>query len=271
MSSVLWHNDQWVYDPDPRLLSPHDRLRLGEAVFNTVLCLDGQLIHGALHFQKLIRNGELFFGQWDHPTAEAFLEIAHELLQKNEATQGRYALNCIITGGVAGGGLALPQERKTEIIMRCVPYQYDYSQPVKALISQNTRRNEGSPLSRIKTAHYGDNIIALQEAMQFGCTEALLQNNQGYIACATTSNLVMIENDYFVTPVLSDGAQNGVARSILIEKYPVIERSIRPQELMHSDGVYLINSVRGAVPVHSIDGQEIAAPRISLDTDFHFT
>ncbi len=266
MSDLIWHNG--AFRPDEPVFFANDRLRIGEGVFNTILCLDGTLIHGHLHMKKLLRNSKIFTGEWEHPSSNDLESIARSLLAKNGFTKGRYAINTIITLGAGKGGIQTPDRPDIQIIMRAFPAPEIPSQ-IHAIIAQTTRRNEHSPLSQIKGPFYGDNILALREAAEKGANEAIMLNTSEKIACATTSNIVAILNGKLTTPPLNDGCQDGITRSLLMQKFEVIEQSMTPDDLYSSDGIYLLNSLRGAVPVLTLDGKTLSKPSITIDKDFH--
>ena len=264
--SFIWHNGH-IRDDGP-VFTAHDRMRLGECVFNTMLAIDGKMVHAALHFEKLLKNSSVLFGEWTTPAMGTLEAAAHELLHKNKFTKGRYAVNTIITRGASGNGLKTPEKPDMQIVMRALPVAGEFA-PLHAVTAQNVRRNEGSPLSRIKCANYGENIIALREAEEKGANEAILLNNAGNVACATTANIAVILNGALVTPPMADGAQGGVTRALLMKKFPVTEQSITPAQLKNAQGIYLLNSLRGAAALLSLDGQTLASPIITIDKDFH--
>ena len=51
--------------------------------------------------------------------------------------------------------------------------------PARAIVARGVRRNAGSPLSRLKTLGYLDNVLALREARDAGADEAILLNGEG--------------------------------------------------------------------------------------------
>lgn len=263
--SVIWHNSTFIADGP--VFTAHDRIRLGECVFNTMLAIDGAPVHADLHFEKLRANAQAFFGH--APETTGLAEITQDLLARNEFTKGRYGVNCIITQGGAGIGLRPPENPDFQVVLRAFAAP-ENTAPVHAVIAQTVRRNEGSPLSRFKCGNYGDNIIGLREADSRGANEALLLNNKGHVACATAANIVACIDGALITPPLEDGVQNGVTRTLLLQKFPVEEHSLTAQELLtRTQGIYLINSLRGAVPLVGLEGQALPAPTVPIDKDFH--
>lgn len=266
--AIIYHNGEFKDDSAPAL-SIHERaLRLGEAVFNTMLVDDGVIYHAEQQVERTLKNSSLFLGQWSAPSAQSLVEAAQEMLVRNEYLTGRYALNTIITCGAAGNGLRLPETPQPQILMRALPCPSDFP-PVRAIIAQSVRRNEGSPLSNIKCGNYGDNILAWREADAANANEAIMLNNARHVACATVSNIVVVLDGAFVTPPLSDGVMAGVTRGLFIERYEVAERSITLEELKAADGIYLMNSLRGVVPVVELDSVEISQPSLPIPQFFH--
>jgi len=264
--SKIWHNGE-IKDDAP-ILSAHDRLRLGEGVFNTMLAIDGQVQHGNLHMNKILHNARLFASVDIPHGAEKLIRAAQNLLQANGHTSGRYAVNTLITLGNAGGGIAPPEKPDMQVIMRSLPLPVELP-AIHAITALSTRRNEHSPLSRIKGSFYGDNILAAREAKDKGGNEPVMLNTAGHVACFGIGNIAAIIGDKLVTPPLSDGCQDGITRRLLLQQYEVAERNIRIGELATAQGIYLLNSLRGAFPVSSLDGMTLPAPAIAIPQDFH--
>lgn len=265
--SIIWHNGAFLDDTQP-VINIHDRIRLGEGVFNTVLVIDGQLFHAKQHMGNVLKNARLFWQDWQAPHSDVLIETANDLLKKNGFLKGRFALNTFITGGAAGNGVRTPNDQAPQIMMRALACPSEFS-PVRAIIANTVRRNEGSPLSQIKCSQYGDNILAMKEAEQRAANEAILLNNAGHVTCATTSNIVIEKDGAFITPPLHDGVLNGVTRGCFLKAYDVTERSITADDLLNANGIYLLNSLRGTVPVIELDGKAIAAPSVSIPQFFH--
>lgn len=247
--SRLWHNGVWK-DEDEAVFTALDRLRLGDGVFDTMLAVEGRLIHPEKHFKRLQENARVLGLRF---TLD-FEDIAHELI---EGREGRLAINTLISRGPAARGLTAPDDPDTQIVMRASPVPTDFP-PVKAIIAQSVRRNEGSPLSRIKSCNYGDNILALNEAKALGANEAIMLNNAGLVTCASSSNIFAVVNGEIFTPPLHDGVLNGVARQVFMELYPVRELSLKPEDLLAAESLILTNSLRGAQAVSKLEGKEYA-------------
>ena len=109
--------------------------------------------------------------------------------------------------------------------------------------------------------------------------EAILLNTALNVADGSVSNVYMVIQGQIFTPPIKDGALPGVVRSILLEelnhKYPILERSIHPEELLAADEVFLTNALMGVKTVsrlntrtfesHSVANRIADALRNSMD------
>lgn len=262
----IWHNND-IKDESAPVFTIADRVRFGDGVFDTLLLIDGQPALADRHFEKLERSAKLMAFNID-TQIEALREYIAPLARDNGLDKGRAGLNIIISRGPAAHGLSIPEKPDIQIAMRVFPLPEIFP-PVEALFARNVRRNEGSPLSQIKTFNYGDHIMALREAQKKGGNEALMLNNAGHVATATIATVVIVHGGTLYTPPLSDGPQAGVTRGLLIERYGVIEKSLTEDDVMDADGVFLSNSLRGLVPVVSLEGQSRTNVNPGVDAGFH--
>jgi branched-chain amino acid aminotransferase len=280
--SFIWHNGEFIAQDTP-VYTAHTRLRRGECVFNTMPAVDGKIVRAQAHMEKLLHDAQIYWGDdfnlnfYLPPTLTlppmgggkkrgalrvgGLIDAANNLLKKNNFINGRYSMNVILTPDDAG-------DMSITIRAQSAPGSYP---PIHAIIAQSVRRNEGSPLSSIKCGQYADNIFALREAHEKGGNEAIMLNNLGHVTCGTTSNIFIVKGNKLYTPPLTDGVQAGLTRARLIETFGAIEQSLIPDDLFASEGIYLTSSVRGVVPVITLDKVQIAMPSLKIPNDFHLS
>ncbi|NNC44248.1 MAG: aminodeoxychorismate synthase, component I, partial [Acidimicrobiia bacterium] len=75
--------------------------------------------------------------------------------------------------------------------------------------------------------------------------EALLTNAYGEITESTISNVVLMLDGIWFTPPLESGCLPGVYRQHLLEQGQIVERVLRREDLLSSEMIGLVNSVRG--------------------------
>lgn len=234
-------------------------LMIGDGIFDTLLAENGALVDASLHHARLARHGAVM--GMDIDTAP-LAQTAAELLTRNHFTNGRYAVRTTVTRGPGARGLAAPENPALTIIMRATPAPPSAVRPPRLVTIQTVRRNEGSPLSRIKSTQYGDSMLALMAAQKAGADDALLLNNAGNVACASTSNIYILRDDEWLTPRLEDGAMDGVNRARLLQSGAVREARITAPMLLNCDAAALSNSIAGIRPVEKLDGRTLEHTRV---------
>jgi branched-chain amino acid aminotransferase len=263
--TTIWHNGRFTAE-GPVFLA-NDRIRIGDGVFDTVVAIDGKLIHGNEHFKRLLTHATVLRIKTNWSVSD--LKAAAEgLLDQNKYRHGRYVVNTVISRGPAERGLRLPDTPSVQVVMVSSPAPSEFP-PVEAIVATQVRRNEGSPLSTIKSCNYGDSVLALAEAKEKGANEAILLNNRSQVACAAASNIFILRGKKLLTPPVSDGALDGITRKLMIRKHGAHEQSLTASDLFENDGIYLSNSVRGVVPVVTLDGRKLPHPSLEIDKDFH--
>ena len=107
---------------------------------------------------------------------------------------------------------------------------------LKLAVAESTRRNEHSPLARIKSLNYGDNLIARREADARGMDDALMMNSRGRIVCATVGNLFLKLRGRWRTAPIAEGALPGLARARLVKLLDAEEATNRARGPRSSPG-----------------------------------
>lgn len=244
-----------------------DRLRLGDGVFDTILVINGKPIHEHAHFSRLLKNAKTLKIH-NLPNIEYLKNAATKIIESNESLTGHFVLNTLITRGIAERGLLPQKNAQPNIAMRIGPAPSEFP-TIHAIIAETVRRNEGSPLSQIKSCNYGDNILALLEAQNKDANEAIMLNNAGNVTCASAGNIFCCINNELITPPLHDGAMDGITRQIIVEKFAAVERSITADELLGASGIYITNSIKGIMTVSSLNGKTLPQATIDIDKDAH--
>ncbi len=122
-----------------------------------------------------------------------------------------------------------------------------------------------TPLADHKTFNYLYYLQAGEWAHARGGDEALVLNPDGTVSETNTANLILIRGNMAEIPE-SDHVLPGIMNSAVIawltrNGYQVRTRVLHPEMLIFSaDQVLLTNSLMGAVPVVSLDGQMLAPP-----------
>ncbi|MSQ42335.1 MAG: hypothetical protein EXR65_04790 [Dehalococcoidia bacterium] len=120
------------------------------------------------------------------------------------------------------------------------------------------------PLREAKTANYLPSLLALAEAREAGCDDALLLTHEGHVAEAATANLFAVIGGALVTPPLDDGPLPGVTREVVLAcarslGLAVEERSLTLEAIGAAHELLLTSSVSGVRAVRAVVGRWQAA------------
>ncbi len=117
-------------------------------------------------------------------------------------------------------------------------------------------RNESSPLVRIKSTSYAENVLGLKWAQERGYSEGLYLNSAGYLAEGSTTNIFLVMEGAVVTPAESQGLLPGIIREVLLENGWAQEALLTLADLEKADEVFLTSSTRGIHPVLKCGARE---------------
>ena len=234
----------------------------GHGLFETMRVYDGQVFAWERHMQRLQAGAKVLSWPQLPPVAD-LAEAVQELLAVNGLRQASVRLALTRGEGVARPEPSVCGEPTVFIITSplSLPTAAVYAQGWQ-LITANLRRNAASPLCRLKSANYLENILAKQQARQAGAAEALLLNNAGYVAEGTMSNIFLLQGEEMCTPDLDSGLLPGITREIVLALgkelgLKVRQAQIQPAELLQAEEVFLTSSLLELMPVTSLDGSII--------------
>jgi branched-chain amino acid aminotransferase group I len=116
------------------------------------------------------------------------------------------------------------------------------------------RRNSQSPLSRLKSTCYLENILARTTARASGYDEAIFLNEQGYLAEGSTTNVFLVSGGELITPSFESGVLPGITRETVLEiartsSVKTTERAVELKELMEAEEAFFTNSIVEVMPL----------------------
>jgi branched-chain amino acid aminotransferase/4-amino-4-deoxychorismate lyase len=237
-------------------IPPDDRgFTLGDGLFETVLAEEGGLDLWPEHVARLER-GCATLGL---PAPEGAL-LRREAMAALDAAglmTARAAVRLSWTAGRGGRGLDRPAALAPQLSVLAMPAPAPTG-PAR-LVTASVRRNETSPVSRLKTLSYLDQVLARRQAVAAGGDEALMLNGAGLVACAAAANIFWLSGGVLHTPALDCGVLDGVMRARVIARSPasVVETHAPAEALASAEAVFITSSLIGLRAVASLDGRSI--------------
>lgn len=248
----VWLNGALVSAAEARI-DPADRgFTLGDGLFETIRVAEGAPRHLARHLARLRRGCEVL--GLVCPESDAAIATAMSALLAAEGRQEAVLRLTLSRGVMARGVLPLGQAKPT-LLITAGPLPPSLA-PARLIVAETTRRNEQSPLSRIKSLNYLDSILARQEAAARGADDAVMLNSRGLVAEATAATLVLLLDGRLVTPRVEDGALPGIARSLILERGSVEACAVSVADLHRAEALFLSNSL-GLRAVTDIAGRAV--------------
>jgi aminodeoxychorismate lyase len=258
---IVFLNGQFVPE-DRAQVSVFDRGFLyGDGLFETLRVLNGKPFRWQQHMERL-RQG-LQFMNLISPFDEADLcGFAKELIARNEMPDS--LLRLTLSRGVGPRGYSPKGADSPTVVMSLHPAPAPgQDQPLRwKLVTSSVRLPANEPLALFKNCNKLPQILARSEADASGAQEALLLNTDGYVVEATSSNFFWAEEGTICTPPLVSGILPGVTRAVIFELcqklgLPTREANIRPERLLHTQGLFVSLSSFGICAGASLDGREL--------------
>jgi len=238
-------------------IDPADRgFLLGDGVFETIAVRESNILRLPEHLRRLA--GSLAEIGIPLPASIDLAGVAAEVREANGLSEG--CLRVTVTRGPAARGL-LPGDGATPtILINATTRAVGYGDPIRAVIARTTRRNEHSPLSRIKSVGYLDNILARREAAARGADDAVLANTRGQVAELTVANLFIVQSGVAMTPSVECGALPGIMRAEVIARLDAVECVVTVADLASASEAFTTNAL-GIRPLIRVDDQNIGDGR----------
>lgn len=133
---------------------------------------------------------------------------------------------------------------------------------IKLKIVSINRPSNTSAMGKAKaTANYLNSQMAKYEAIDCGYDEALLLDDQGYVAEASGASFFMVKNGVLITPP-NDNSLESITQKTVIEVatdmgIKVERRRISREEVYVADEAFLTGTAAEITPVRHVDGRDI--------------
>jgi len=135
-------------------------------------------------------------------------------------------------------------------------------QGIKVRTSSYTRHHVNISMCKAKAnGHYINSMLALREALECGCEEALLLDNEGYVAEGSGENIFIVREGKLYTPELTS-CLDGITRKTIFElaeecEYEIIEKRITRDEVYVADEAFFTGTAAEVLPIKELDNRSI--------------
>ena len=292
MTGVCWVNGQRADE-----ISTMDRsVQYGDGFFTTLLVMQGQVYNWQGHWWRLQNSAKRlgFPALVESDVRNLLKSVLADFVEVTQAKKDSslsdssfksqqaccfndsskpLAMKLVITRGVGGKGYQPPLESKPNTIVYINPHpQFEnvcdfetMSAPIELGLSQ-TLSTIQPQLAGLKHLNRLENVLARNELLITGLSEALMLNANEEVVCATQSNLFLIKDNLLMTPNL---AQSGVAGTTRLQISQLAEgvgldyqeSSLTLGDCLQADELFLTNALRGVMPVNLFQQRAYSSER----------
>ncbi|MEJ2468667.1 MAG: branched-chain amino acid transaminase, partial [Campylobacterales bacterium] len=217
------------------------------------------------HTKRLLESGKMTL--LDIPYSVEELNAAQiELVRKNEFTGENVYLRPFAFVGYGIMGL-YHKDAPVETAVAAWEWgaylgEEGLRKGIRLKLSSFTRPANTSNMGKAKaTANYLNSQMAKYEAVECGYDEALLLDDQGYVAEASGAGFFMVRDGKIISPP-NDNSLESITQKTVIELaedlgYEVVRRRVTREEVYVADEAFLTGTAAEITPVREIDARVI--------------
>ena len=235
----------------------------GDGIFEGIRAYNGRVFKLKEHVDRLFSGARAIMLE-PPVNKEEMQEIVLETLRQNNLRDAYIRL--VITRGK--GDLGLDPDKCPRPTLFCIAagiqmYPEELYQKGMEVVTVPTRRNAPEACNpQMKSLNYLNSILAKLEAKLAGVEEAIMMNNEGYVAEATGDNIFIVRGGELITPPAFLGILEGITRNSVMElaakkNIPVKEGIFTRYDIYSAQECFLTGTAAEIIPVVKVDGRII--------------
>lgn len=274
LGPVAYHRGEFVDAGIGRLPLTTQGLHYGTGVFEGIrahLLDSGELAVFRLedHLDRLMAGARLLRIDTG-VTRRQLPEVVVELLRRNGFAADVYLRPLayklgLLPGTRPGVGLAGVSDALSIVVSKLGDYQP--AQGIRCLISSWRRPARSAiPVKAKITGGYVNNALALDEARSAGFDDAILLDDRGRVAEASTANVFVVRDGRLITPPADGDRLPGITRDTVLALaaelgIPAGEAELDGTDLLQAEEVFITGTGCGVSPVIEIAGRPVGEGR----------
>jgi branched-chain amino acid aminotransferase len=239
-------------------------LHYGLGAFEGIRAYDGA--HGPAvfrlreHIERLFHSCRLIRIDIPH-TVDAIMQGCCDVLASNKLRSGYLRPIVFVDDGKRGLGASNNRIRVAVCTWPWGAYlgEEGLARGIRCQVSSTVRMNARSFLPKGKiNGQYVNSILAKRMAQGSGYDEAILLDDDGYVAEASGENVFIVRGGTLITPPRSQPILDGITREtvMIIARnlgIPVLEERFSKDTLVMADEVFLTGTAAEVTPVREVD------------------
>lgn len=259
----IFLNDQYVTKENAKVSVYDHGFLYGDGVFEGIRVYSGNIFRMKEHMERLYNSAKSILLNIPY-TEEELTKIIANTVEKNNVEDAY--IRVVVSRGIGDLGLDPYKCPKASVVVIVEPlsiFPKELYESGLEIVTVATRRNRPDVLSpKVKSLNYLNNVLVKIEAHLANVSEALMLNDQGYVAEGSADNVFILKNGCFYTPPGYVGALDGITRNAVIDiaqelGYEVKEEPFTRHDVYTADEVFLTGTAAEVIAVVKVDGRTI--------------
>ncbi|WP_039912382.1 branched-chain amino acid transaminase [Cellvibrio mixtus] len=269
---VIWLDGELIPWRDAKVHVLTHTLHYGMGVFEGVRAYKSDSLGTSIfrlqeHTDRLFRSAHIM--RMKMPYTKDVVNEAHKQVIRENGLAEAYLRPMAFYGSE---GMGLRADNLKVHVMVAAWHWPSYMSPeardlgIRIRTSSYTRHHVNISMCKAKAnGHYINSLLALQEALDSGCEEALLLDNEGYVAEGSGENFFLVRDGIIYTPELTS-CLDGITRNTIFHLaadcgYTIKEKRITRDEVYVADEAFFTGTAAEVLPIRELDGRQIGEGR----------
>lgn len=269
---VIWLDGELIPWRDAKVHVLTHTLHYGMGVFEGVRAYKSDSLGTSIfrlqeHTDRLFRSAHIM--RMKMPYTKDVVNEAHKMVVRENGLAEAYLRPMAFYGSE---GMGLRADNLKVHVMVAAWHWPSYMSPeardlgIRIRTSSYTRHHVNISMCKAKAnGHYINSLLALQEALDSGCEEALLLDNEGYVAEGSGENFFLVRDGIIYTPELTS-CLDGITRNTIFHLaadcgYTIKEKRITRDEVYVADEAFFTGTAAEVLPIRELDGRVIGEGR----------
>lgn len=236
---------------DTAVLSVTNRaFRYGDALFETVKCVNGLPLFLEAHLQRLYSGMEILEYDWNDQLLKTILnEEIKRLLVRNRLKEGARLRISVFRND---GGYYTPETNEVSILLETTPDINNY-QLNESGLSIGVFDEIFKPIHAFNGLKSANALLFVKAGLaktRKQVDDLIILNSKGLVCETISSNIFMIIHKRLITPPLSEGCLPGIMRQNILALAPqlgleVLETPVGVNALDQAEEVFVSNAIHG--------------------------
>ncbi len=262
-NTIIYFNGQFVKAAEAKTDLYSQSLHYGYAVFEGIRSYpvgnDTKIFKAEAHYNRLRYSAELMKMPFNYST-EQLIKLSYEVLKQNNFTDAY--LRPIV---LCSPNMSLSKGKECFLAIEAWEWTNGYLANKMRIMTSSYRRPNpaGFHIEAKVSGHYVNSILACQEAKDAGYDEALLLDNDGFVAEGPGANIFYEKDGIIYTPAKGN-ILPGITRATVLEicnelNISVVEKHFTTEEMKSADAAFYCGTAAEVVELASLD--EVSFPK----------